>query len=375
MTKGIFITGASGFLGKGLVKRMIKEENLKFYVLTRSDRSEGVIRDEIVGADPERISFIKGDITFPYCGVDRVDMENLAKNVNEIWHLAASTSFDENKRREIELTNIKGTENILKLAGTMPNLDLFNYTSTAYVCGEEQGNIAEDRLELERKFKNPYEESKLYCEERVRNSQIPFAIIRPSILVGNSQTGEAKGEFRMIYGYLLGIYSAALHEFKGASQFWQNWHKNKKPEDFKQVIGRLKANGDVTKNLVTIDDVVNVSMGIMKDPDRKGRTYNIVNSQNVSVKQIVDAMQSALHIKGLEYVPDLDKKEVSSGSMLERLAYKLTIPYDPYVHISEPSWAQENVTQLGVRRVPMTQQLLDFLINRYVERYMVSDGN
>jgi len=287
--------------------------------------------------------------------------------------MAASTSFDESKRREIEETNVTGTENLLNIAGSIKSLKNLFYISTAYVCGTDQGVIPEERLDLSRAFKNPYEESKLNCEELVRTSGLPFTVIRPSIIMGHSRTGDAMGEDRMVYGYQLGVYYSALYNFEPPrdKNFWDYWKSsNGEP---KTIRTRLRADGNTTKNLVTLDDVVNVSMAIRNSDDNASRTYNVVNPKNVTVKQIIDTMQRTLHIQGIEYIPNLPKEDIKceSGTQTERLAYRQTEPYWPYVHNMEPTWKYDNVSALGVKRVEMTPNLLDFLLTTYVNKYLV----
>ena len=366
------MTGASGFLGRNLLDRMLKTDSEMFYILVRSDRAQQSIREKIKWADPERVKYVQGDLSRPYCGLSVKDQNLLSGKIEEVWHLAASTAFDESKRAEIFSTNSIGTDNLLSAVSSFSKLEKLFYISTAYVCGEEGVNVPEEQLSEKRKFRNPYEESKLNAENKVRTSKIPFTIIRPSILMGDSKTGEAEGEDRMVYGYLLGVYFSALSTMQPPrdKNFWKYWEESSDKKNYREISTRFRANANTGKNLVTIDDMVNVCLAIQSAPDNQKKTYNVVNSKDISVGQIVDTMQETLHIQGIRYIPNLPAKDITNGSVAERVAFKKTQPYWPYVHGPEPNWIHENVDSLNVSRVEMNKDMLSFLLNTYVKKYL-----
>jgi nucleoside-diphosphate-sugar epimerase len=88
--------------------------------------------------------------------------------------------------------NVDGTQHVLDLLAESPNLEWFGYISSAYVSGERTGTIREDELVHDAGFKNFYEESKYHAEVIVqdRMDEIPTLVFRPSIVVGDSETGE-----------------------------------------------------------------------------------------------------------------------------------------------------------------------------------------
>ena len=63
------------------------------------------------------------------------------------------------------------------------------HVSTAYVCGMREGEIVEGPVPAETQFTNRYEASKAAAEAVVAQSGVPFAIARPSIVLGDSETG------------------------------------------------------------------------------------------------------------------------------------------------------------------------------------------
>jgi nucleoside-diphosphate-sugar epimerase len=93
--------------------------------------------------------------------------------------------------------NVEGTKNVNEFVRTMPKLRRYNYVSTCYVAGLRTGEILETELEHEAGFRNFYEETKYTAETEVEKlkAEIPTAIFRPSVVVGDSQN-RRDGEIR-----------------------------------------------------------------------------------------------------------------------------------------------------------------------------------
>src|SRR6185503_1551609 len=64
--------------------------------------------------------------------------------------------------------------------------------STCYVAGRRTGEILETELEHRAGFRNFYEETKYLAEAEVEKlkNDLPVTIFRPSVVVGDSRTGE-----------------------------------------------------------------------------------------------------------------------------------------------------------------------------------------
>jgi nucleoside-diphosphate-sugar epimerase len=92
----------------------------------------------------------------------------------------------------------------------MRSLRSFAYVGTAYVAGEREGLIRESELDVGQRFRNTYEQTKAEAEALVRSrmGSLPCVILRPSIIVGDSQTG-VTSSFKMMY-WPLKIYARRL---------------------------------------------------------------------------------------------------------------------------------------------------------------------
>lgn len=362
----VFVTGSSGFLGRHLLRELLRATDDRFYLLTRSERSLVSIRRHLGCLADNRIVFIPGDITQPCLGIHEGIRQMLSCKIDEVWHLAASTSFDERDRAGIAHANVQGTGHLVETVRSFRNLTCLFHVSTAYACGMASGIVPEIHFAPPKAFRNVYEETKNAAERLVLDSGLPHAIIRPSILVGDSRTGRASGEIRMVYGYLLALYLAAARQLGGTEQFWKHWC-NGNGREFAAIDARLLVAGDALKNLVTIDDMVVVCMAIRRAHiTDQAKIYHVVNPRYLKLGDMIDAGQSALHIQGFRYDSSLGPQSLAAGNLAERLAFRNTRPFIPYTTESDPRWAAENVRRLGVDRVAMTNELFEFLMRQYV---------
>ena len=199
------ITGATGFLGRNLLFRMLeREEEGRISLLVRGrgkssprDRLHRILNTrygkEQAGAYKKRIDLILGDVTWKHFGMDDRTYSRLAGRVERVIHGAASVLFD----LPLEMArniNVEGTRNLLDFAAEahrMGTLRRMDYVGTAYVAGKRQGLVTEDELDEGQAFNNTYEQTKLEAERLVRErwGELPLAVYRPSIVVGESTTG------------------------------------------------------------------------------------------------------------------------------------------------------------------------------------------
>ena len=183
-----FVTGATGFIGRHLVERLLKREGT-IYVMVR-EGSRAKLEELIVawGAPPGRIVPVVGDLTAPLLGVSDEDQKALA-GVDHFFHLAAvyDMAADEETNRR---ANIDGTQNAIDLANKL-GAKRFHHASSIAVSGRFRGLFREDMFDEDQKFGDPYSETKFESEKMVREQlEVPWRVYRPGIVVGHSQTGE-----------------------------------------------------------------------------------------------------------------------------------------------------------------------------------------
>lgn len=167
--KTIVLTGLTGVVGSALIPVLIKRK-YRIVAIVRK------IIDEQVG-----VSMIVGDVTKPDFGIDVDELLMVYGKVDCIIHSAAITSFDKTDN-EINETNVNGTINAALLANKVSARLL--YVSTAYV---HDLKLPEHMTEY-----SSYCKSKRLAEKKVREIALDWKIVRPSIVIGDSKSGEIK---------------------------------------------------------------------------------------------------------------------------------------------------------------------------------------
>jgi NAD(P)-dependent dehydrogenase (short-subunit alcohol dehydrogenase family) len=189
-----FVTGATGFIGRHLVERLLQREG-DIHVLVREssrDRLDTLIAQKweaVVPGATGRIRPVIGDLTERRLGVSEDQAAELKGKIDHFLHLAAvyDMTADEDSNR---IANVEGTRHAVELANAL-EAGCFHHTSSIAVAGKFKGLFREDMFDEGQKLDHPYHRTKFEAEKIARTqTKVPWRVYRPAVVVGNSHTGE-----------------------------------------------------------------------------------------------------------------------------------------------------------------------------------------
>jgi long-chain acyl-CoA synthetase len=172
---------------------------------------------------------------------------------------------------EIRKTNVQGTANVLEVAkeaNKHHHFERFSHISTAYVAGGRTGAVSETELTDEFGFFTNYEHSKYEGELLVQatKNEFPVSVFRPSMIVGDSQTGAIK-TFNTFY-YPLKLYLTGKRRFMPVSR-------------------------SLRINVIPVDYVAEAVTKLTFDPKAVGLTFHLVapHQSLLTVGELLDSVQ------------------------------------------------------------------------------------
>ncbi|XP_028107371.1 fatty acyl-CoA reductase 2 [Camellia sinensis] len=162
--KSFFITGATGFLAKVLIEKILRTEPDvgKIFVLIKAKSKEAAmqrLKNEIIDAELfkclqqsygksyqafmlSKLVPVLGNVCESNLGLEEYTVDAISKEVDIIVNSAANTTFDERYDVALDI-NTRGPSRLMSFAKKCKKLKLFLQVSTAYVNGQRQGRIME----------------------------------------------------------------------------------------------------------------------------------------------------------------------------------------------------------------------------------------
>lgn len=354
----IFMTGATGVLGQELVKELLLTTASDIAVLAREKNRvpHGARVQKLLGelgmdsCLASRVRVIEGDVTKHKFGIHKKDLEYLELECKVFYHIAALTALN-GTEEECRKINIGGTEHALELAWDLRNkgkLGRFIYFSTAFVAGSVWTHCSkEDELPAKPAFANYYESSKYQSESRVRAAMakgLPATIIRPSIVVGHSETGEVS-DFNVIYPFI----KLFAHG----------------------ILTKLPAHPENTFNIVPIDFVIKATCAIVKDPGSIGKCFHLVSPDPPAIGTLLSLRSEFPKAAEVELI-DPKKFQKSTLDPQGQMVFAMLEPYLGYLNGNLTFDVTNTKEILRGTRIPMPKVDLAFL--KTMIQYAVEAG-
>ncbi|HWE90020.1 MAG TPA: SDR family oxidoreductase [Pseudonocardiaceae bacterium] len=182
-----FVTGATGFIGRRLVARLLaRPDCTAVYALVRPgsvDRLRALAADWPAG---DKVIPVRGDITEPGLGVRP---EDLPERVDHVVHVAAIYDFTASAEAN-RAANVDGTRSVIEFAERC-DAGWLHHMSSIAVAGDHAGLFTERDFDLGQRLLSPYHATKFESEKLVRETaRVSWRVYRPAVVVGDARTGE-----------------------------------------------------------------------------------------------------------------------------------------------------------------------------------------
>jgi nucleoside-diphosphate-sugar epimerase len=230
----ILVTGGTGFLGSRLIGRLLQEKH------------EVIVfcREKVPEMEEEGVKFFLGNIQ------DKVAVEKAVAEADIVYHLAIC--LDES-HPDLRAINVEGTKNVIEACKQSKVRQLI-YMGSSGVLGETKKPATED---LPYRPGTRYEKSKAEAEKLIKESGLPYTIIRTTIIIGPNLIWAA-------------IFDAARKQYPVIGSGKNFWH------------------------LVYVDDVASLLAQVKGDKKALNQIFHVASPDTPTYSEVYNMMAEAL---------------------------------------------------------------------------------
>ncbi len=235
----ILITGATGYIGRHLVSRLVAQGERPRCLVRNIKRASSIL-------PAGTLEFVQGDTTSP------ASLETAVQGVDTIVHAAFITADQKQSAgNHYQETNVQGTANLVE-AAKKAGVKRIIVISGLGTKPDKPGS---------------YMQGRYLAEKMVKESGLDWTIIQPSVLFGKDAP--------FIKGLTDLIRTAPVVPLIGG--------------------------GKVMFQPIYVEDVVTVIIKVLQEPERtKNKTYTIGGPAYYSFTQVIDALLQAMHKKRIK---------------------------------------------------------------------------
>jgi thioester reductase-like protein len=321
------LTGATGFVGSLVLERLIALGTPVTALVRAADDAAARARLEALAvrtwgdaAVVAPVEVLAADLESDRLGLAPEAYDALAGRAAAVVHCAASVRFDL-PFEAAEAINVGGVERVVELCERARALGAparLVHLSTAYVHGRMTELGRETGPTGTPKFRNTYEMTK-HAAERIVTRLDGAAIVRPSIIVGDSRSGWTSS-FNVVYPGLRALLRGDLEVVPGAP--------------------------DGILDVVAVDAVVEVVCGLLADPSSSGVVQTVGGEMAPTIEEFAGAAYAHAGMSMTRCVP----------AAAEQIG-----AYAPYVDV-RARFEFDRAAGLGMERVEIAElmpRLLD----------------
>ena len=325
-----FVTGATGFIGKRLVKALLARKGSTVRFLVRDASKVDALHAfwGLSGSAKARAVPVVGDLTARRLGVGADALKALKGQVDAVYHLAAVYDLGADEESQVRV-NVEGTRNLVEFAKAVDAGHLHHVSSIA-AAGLYEGVFREDMFDEAENLEHPYFMTKHESEKIVRTeSKVPWTVYRPAFVVGDSTTGEIDKIDGPYYFFKL---------IQRMRQILPPWMPSVGLEG-----GRI--------NIVPVDFVVRCIDHVSHSKaDIRGKAFHLVDPQGYRIGDVLDIFSKAAHAPKMNlfvnaallgFIPKSVKKGMMALAPVRRIRNAvmkdLGLPEDIFTFLNWPT--------------------------------------
>jgi nucleoside-diphosphate-sugar epimerase len=268
MSQATLITGFPNLSSRLLVRRLLDDEQASDPVfLLVPPAHEASAREFLsrLGPVARRVVLLEGRAGAIDLGLSGEEYKSLTRRVRVVHHTAI-TLAPNTDRRSADEVNIGGARELIEFGRAAYELERIVFHSSALVAGDRSGVILESELAQKQGFHCPAERALAGAELMLQRSadELPISVLRPSLLAGNSRTGEIDRDSPL--AQLLALLLRA-------------------PADWPVF---MPGTGATQLNLVPTDFVIDAALAIAERPDAVGKVFHLTDPEPPRIKQVFD---------------------------------------------------------------------------------------
>jgi len=202
----VFITGGTGFLGRFLVERLLRDR-IKVRLLVRNPDHPALKEFS------QPVECVKGDI------LDIISLQDALEGVSHVIHSAAMVSFKKKEHPLMKEINVLGTENLVNMSLEAQVKKFIHISSVAALGRGSEGILDEQTKWKESKHNTFYAKTKYQAEKHIFRGieeGLNAVIVNPSMILGPGNWTDGTPRMFPMMDKGFSFYPGGMNGFVGA---------------------------------------------------------------------------------------------------------------------------------------------------------------